>query len=187
MNKQITSRLFIAIPLVKELKNAIGSMCDEWKSHLHFRKWVHTEDYHITLFFIGETTEDQIPQIHSALDKVVRDTLPFSLKVEGIGFFGRPYTPRILWAGVQGDLDQLRSLQTNISIAMEELGFSQVARPYNPHITLARKYNESATFPKLFIQQQHCEILPLNVEQITLFRTQLGQQPMYEPIHTIRI
>ncbi|MGB8128763.1 MAG: RNA 2',3'-cyclic phosphodiesterase [Candidatus Angelobacter sp.] len=51
--------------------------------------------------------------------------------------FPNPNAARIFWAGVNGG-DHLPLLASTIDAALEKLGFPREAKPYHPHLTLAR-------------------------------------------------
>ncbi|WMT42096.1 2'-5' RNA ligase family protein [Paenibacillus sp. D2_2] len=51
-------RLFIAIPIPSAVKQVIADWCEEQRDQLSFRKWVHQEDYHITVQFLGDTSRN---------------------------------------------------------------------------------------------------------------------------------
>ena len=184
MPQQNIFRLFIAISLPPVIKEKIAQICYDWKTNLLFRNWVHTEDYHITLFFLGDTEETRIPFIHHELTEIAKTIHPFQLSLSHVGTFGRIHAPRILWLGVEGNLDHLTNLHLQTATAMEELNYMRENRPYQPHITIARKYNDSTSeFPELQSLQGVLPIESFQVEQITLYRTELGSQPMYHPVH----
>lgn len=184
-------RLFIAIPLPQEEKKRLLPWMDEAQRLLPFKRWVHPEDLHITLQFLGEASAALLPQIKERLAGIGGETSPFSLTLTGTGTFGRRDFPRVLWAGLGGDLKSLTLLHDQIIPAMKELRFHPEERPYSPHLTLARHYKEEATpyplllerdgfLPPFPASQEHP--LPFPVKEITLFRTHFGKSPMYETV-----
>ncbi len=99
--------------------------------------WVHPEDFHITVVFIGPWTADRAAELARAADAAAAVAPGFGLPVRGVGFFGSPRSPRILWAGIQipAELEKIRR------VCLEKLADScgtVDARPYRPHVTLAR-------------------------------------------------
>ena len=46
--------------------------------------------------------------------------------------------PRVLWAGLDGDLTTLLALQIAVDQAVEKLGLPKEERPFSPHLTLGR-------------------------------------------------
>src|SRR5947208_11862216 len=49
--------------------------------------------------------------------------------------------PRVLWVGVSGQREQVNALArlaTEVDSGLDTLGFPREARPFSPHLTLAR-------------------------------------------------
>ncbi len=100
------------------------------------------------------------------------------------GTFGDPRSPSILWRGLEGDLAALSVLQENVESAMESLGFQREKRPFRPHLTLARKYKNSAPFQPQLLEQYRLQAQPLDwdVSGLVLLQTRFGWSPMYEEV-----
>jgi 2'-5' RNA ligase len=145
---------------------------------------VFREDYHLTLQFLGECTREQTGRIIAALTDLAKCQKPFALQIQGIGSFGRPEQPRILWAGVTGELDALHLLQRQVTERLSHIGFPPEDRPYRPHITLARKCQQTG-FPSrdLAVFQPVEEAKAgWTVGEIVLYETRFGQTPMYHAV-----
>lgn len=175
------SRLFIAVKLPTEVKQHLVKGCQMLKQKWDFSRWVYDEDYHITLQFLGDVTKEKHEQILSVLPKCLQETEPFTLKLSGLGTFGRENQPRILWAGVSGNLASLHRLQKQVVQTMEPLGFPDEKRAYRPHITLARKCRQQ-NFVLTTEMASFFHHIEWKVEQIACYETKLGRQPMYEPV-----
>ncbi|MFD2875386.1 2'-5' RNA ligase family protein [Paenibacillus rhizoplanae] len=87
-----------------------------------------------------------IPSLYEALWKVARSSKGFQLKLGEWGTFGLPDSPRVLWAGVSGELEPLKELQQKVVSATLPLGYTPEMRTYNPHLTVARKYRGEDPF-----------------------------------------
>ncbi len=174
-------RLFVAVPLPQQLKLELSKWIQSKRREWPFQRWIHEQDVHITLQFLGEVTLPQKDRIINALGALSKNQAPFPLEIHGIGTFGRVEQPRILWAGVEGDLDQLHQLQNKITEKLWPIGFIPEDRPYRPHVTLARKYKGNDF---IISQDDHWGTMTKSwiVNQIVLYETKLGQQPMYQPI-----
>lgn len=188
------SRLFIAVPLDRPVRSSLAGLSGKLKPQFAFRKWTHPEDYHITLQFLGDTDGTTEGRIKAALVQIARRFSAFSLVIEGLGTFGAPAAPKVLYAGVKGDLPALSRLQSAVVEAMEPLGFAREERPYTPHLTLARKYTGSGPFSADRLaaaageaagsSAAGCPAPPLDlaVREIVLYASHLGKSPMYEPV-----
>ncbi|MBA4542761.1 MULTISPECIES: RNA 2',3'-cyclic phosphodiesterase [Thermoactinomyces] len=181
MQRQPEPRLFIAVSLPAGLKRMLADWCEKQSETWAFGKWVNQEDYHITLKFLGNCTPRQIREITEELRGLAAVASPFSLTLAGLGTFGRPASPRILWAGVSGDLPALTSLEQKIGNRLAPLGFPREERPYRPHVTLARKCQMHDFPAPELLQAAWPERLTQTwiVRELILYETKLGKQPMY--------
>lgn len=127
-------RVFIAIDISDDLRQALGEVQNELLSVTDTARWVAPESIHLTLKFIGETPEHRIEDIDGALESL--SWKPFTITVRGIGFFPGERSPRVLWAGMEAP--SMAGLAEEIDARLERLGFDKEKRAFRPHITLAR-------------------------------------------------
>ncbi len=178
MSKQ-SMRVFVAVPLPKEIVETLERWTRDNRDRLSFRKWTHPQDYHITLQFLGETPTDKIEGLRAVLEGV--EIKPMALKLNGIGVFGSPTAPRVLWAAVSGDLIGLNSLHASVVQATRSQGYIPEERPYAAHITLARNFNGPNEFTKDVLDSAPSGTEWL-ADRFTLMRTHMNASPMYEVI-----
>lgn len=99
---------------------------------------------HVTLHFLGEADVERTSVALSTVDVPV-----FNQTFAGVGRFPSAGGSTTLWAGVPA-ASGLLQLRAAISTALASVGFRQEARPYNPHLTLARC---EADFPASVIEE----------------------------------
>ncbi|MDQ0086870.1 2'-5' RNA ligase [Paenibacillus anaericanus] len=179
-----SARVFVAIPVPDQITEELKRWRNINIDKLLFRKWTHPQDYHITLQFLGEISVIKLDALMAAL-KNIKGT-PFPLALNGIGFFGSSKTPRVLWAGVSGDLNGLQSLHLSVIQETGTLGFIPEDRPYSPHITLARRFKEGE---ELLLEAITPAPVGLEwvVDHFSLMRTHLNVSPMYENVETFTL
>ncbi|ACT03389.1 RNA 2',3'-cyclic phosphodiesterase [Paenibacillus sp. JDR-2] len=180
-------RIFTAISIPANITGQIVSHLPDWKNQLSFRKWVDPRDLHITLHFIGDMPVSSIPTIQAAMQETASRSSSFSLELSKLDCFGREERPSVLWLGIKQLPAELLGLHQLLGQSLHSgIGYSPETRPYRPHVTLARKYSadEPCTAGKLeelsspLLQHQTA----FDITGITLYRTRLGERPMYEPI-----
>ncbi|KAA0549042.1 RNA 2',3'-cyclic phosphodiesterase [Bacillus sp. BGMRC 2118] len=180
---------FLAIPLPTEVKHAFKQWREQNNDHFPFKSWVHHEDYHITLVFLGDTPETKLNTVVKELHEVVKKHGPFKLTLNGLGYFGKKESPRIFWGGITQQ-ETLEHLQRDVCEACEKIGYQLEKRPYRPHITLARRYKEGEGFPFGELDQ-YLQIDPLTstfaVQSVVLYQTHLDRSPKYEAIETFQL
>jgi len=129
-------RLFIAIEIPEEVRNALAALLREWRGIAPAAKWVRAENLHVTLKFLGHSEPEKLGAIEQAL-AAVRSPQPIALQFCGLGFFPNEKRPRIFWTGMEASAN-LRELAQDIDHAVTRLGFPAENRPFAPHLTLAR-------------------------------------------------
>jgi 2'-5' RNA ligase len=99
---------------------------------------VDSEQIHLTLRFIGDTDSTVFKDVREALTEVHCE--PFSMQLEGVGFFPPRGKPRVVWVGVRKN-QLLLQLHNRVESVLVRAGFAPEGRKYSPHITLARLKN----------------------------------------------
>lgn len=98
---------------------------------------------HLTLKFIGEWEDARLTTLIDALQTVRLEPLTVHLgSLQGIPPRGRP---RVIAVGVERPHDELSALAERIEEAAYAVGVPRDARPFHPHITLARVKPGSST------------------------------------------
>ena len=139
-------RTFLAVPVPRDVsskKNMLYSTLENVDGDIN---WVKNAQLHLTMKFLGHTPESTINDVIDHVEKITLNMNPFDLKIEETGCFPVPTRPRILWLGLKGNLDLLKSMVESIENVLEPLGFPKESRDILPHITLARiKYPQKHT------------------------------------------
>lgn len=169
-------RLFVALDLPWEVKEELSDLyCD-----LPGARWVPTENFHLTLRFIGEASRLQAEEIDLALATLRGRCFSFSLS--GLGWFEKAGRVSSVWAGVERN-EELARLQAKVGTALHRSGLAPDKRRYTPHVTLARM--DTGVTPRLtgFVQANNLyRSAPIRADNVTLFSSILGKdQPTYTP------
>jgi len=127
-------RLFVAVELPGEVKEALSSVQDALKASQARLTLVDPDIIHITLKFIGDVPESHTRKIGEVLGMVKAD--PFPLQVRGIGG-NNPRQPRVICAHID-DGGKCGLLHAQIEDALAPLGVKREARAFRPHATVAR-------------------------------------------------
>lgn len=130
-------RCFIAIEIPETIKKSVAHTIDNLKKTGSDVKWVSGENIHITLQFLGETEESLIPDIKSALYKILAPYSSFYIKIADIGCFPSGKRPRVIWVGME-ESKTLINLYEAISSEMVKFGYKKEDRGFTPHVTIGR-------------------------------------------------
>src|SRR5262249_43274978 len=133
------TRTFVAVEISEEIRaNAVAlqeSLADTGAAV----KWATPESMHITLLFLGEVDDRELPAVCRAVQDVAAREPPFALRVSGVGAFPNARHPKILWAGITEGADALKRLYDDLETKLLDLGcYRKEERGYTPHLTLGR-------------------------------------------------
>lgn len=133
-------RLFVAIEVPEPPRRDLRRRVNGLRERLPRARWVDLENLHLTLLFLGETAEAEVPALAAKLREAFARCPPLDLRLSAGGTFppGRP--ARVAWVGIDSVQEEdLMTLQEDVTrAAVETLGFEPEKRAYHPHVTLAR-------------------------------------------------
>jgi 2'-5' RNA ligase len=141
-------RLFISINLDRETKEKLFLILSELKERISKKypyniRWENKDNFHLTLFFIGETDEKMKTEIISALEKIrIKDTDEIILKGISIDAFPSMKNPRVLFVSLDDENKVIEKLYMKIAAAMDNLGFKP-DKKFHSHITLGRMKHQT--------------------------------------------
>ncbi len=130
-----TVRVFVALDLPDLAKAVLRQTVQELESVLPSGvRWVDPGGIHLTLKFLGDVDAGRVDLLLAAMDKAARGfaSCSFPLSLSGLGVFPNAREPRVLWAGVEGDLEALGRLQMLMDEALSEVGFAKGAPSLSP-------------------------------------------------------
>ncbi|MEU3461068.1 RNA 2',3'-cyclic phosphodiesterase [Streptomyces sp. NPDC006733] len=137
MNEEIrpaTVRVFIALAPPDRAKEELArELRPAYDTHPDMR-WNRIEDWHITLAFLGELPVGTVPLLRRPLGGLAAGHRAPRLALRGSGNFD----DRVLWTGIDGDLDALHRLAAEVRGVVRSCGVPLEERPLRPHLTLAR-------------------------------------------------
>lgn len=154
-------RLFIAIILSQEMKNALINVQNKMFDRGIRGNYTSEENMHLTLAFIGD-----YPDMGPVLDALAEVALvPFDITLKGIGCFGD-----LWWAGLK-DSVPLSAVARRVRRALSEHDIPFDRKKFSPHITLIRKAHGEMPGLKM-------EAASMTVSRISLMRSDRGKNGM---------
>lgn len=200
LTSELTKRIFIGIEFTTEVKQSIALIGETLKAKAIKGRFTDTENYHLTLHFIGLATLEDIEKLETCLMQVAKMNAPFTIVLTGTGYFQKRKR-KILWLGAMPSelLDQLYALlMENYKKSFnKENGLSTTAQGkthsephplktvsiFTPHITLGREVviTEDEAISKT-------QYIFSKVEAITLFESvRINGNLVYRPLSRYRL
>ena len=107
MTEQLV-RVFISVSVPKEIvdiKEMLKSTVNAKGTKI---RWVRNGSMHLTLKFIGNTTEKSIDTINKTIHDAVKGMPVIDLSISGTGCFSKGKKVNALWVGVKGEIEELK-------------------------------------------------------------------------------
>lgn len=162
-------RTFVAIEITN--LQVIDSI-KKFQSELNINaKPVESKNFHFTLEFLGEISEEMVQKVISALKTI--EFSRFNVILKGVGAFPKPKFPRVVWIGSEEAGGKLMmDLAKKVENVLEPLGFSS-DKPFKPHLTVFRIKKKIGDITEELKEKRTMEFGKLTVTGIKLKKSEL--------------
>ncbi len=179
-----TVRVFVAVEVPEEIRGYLAGLQAAFRRHGRVVKLVDPNLMHLTLRFLGNVPAHQLGSVERTIRDTARDVYPFTLTLSQFGAFpGKGQPPRVVWVGLAADdgYDALQRVFSRLEDRLILAGFPAEARPFAPHVTLARlrdgvSIEEARGVDETVIEARASKGIEavFLVSQLTLMRSDLG-------------
>ena len=165
-------RLFIAINLNEEMKDALIDIQDTMRTYGIRGKDTPPENMHLTLAFIGEYDDPE--RVKEVVESI--EIRPFEMTLKGIGAFRD-----LWWVGTENS-SPLMAISRRLRRALAEADIPFDKKKFSPHITVIRRANgtlsgEAADEIAANAIMAHGGV-SMHVDHISLMRSDRGKYGM---------
>lgn len=101
-------------------------------------RWERASNLHLTLNFLGDVPEQQLPELQKLIALSLQDIPSFPVVYQELGSFPDNHRPRVIWLGCKSPTGMLAQVKDRLDGALTSIGFPSESRPFHPHITLGR-------------------------------------------------
>ncbi len=171
-------RLFIAIDIDGQIKNALSNLQKQLQKQIDIRKndvkWVNPENTHLTLKFLGEVKDDKVAGLCNIVKDVAKQFRNFDFDIEQLGCFGGQ-SARVLWVGTGTGGDDLCELAKELEKQLARAGWPGENREFAGHLTICRVKNAKAGFELANICDDYKEFKAgtVTVDSIKIYQSRL--------------
>ena len=160
-------RLFIAINLNDEMKDALIDIQDTMRTYGVRGRETPAENMHLTLAFIGDYDDPGF--VKSIIESI--EIRPFDIRLSGIGAFGD-----LWWAGIE-ESAPLQSVARRLRRALAEADIPFDRKKFSPHITLIRRARGRLSDAA---KEEMADLfgVSMKVDHISLMRSDRGKHGM---------
>ena len=114
----------------------------------------------------------------------------FEIGVGGIGGFPKLEKPRVIWTGINGDIDKLNKLLKMVESCACRCGVARDLGKFSPHITLGRCGGSAplAESTLQMIKEDEISLPSWRVEEIIMMKSELTcSGPIYTPLKIFKL
>jgi len=179
-------RVFIAIQLPKELRGNVQKVQEDF-SKIGKLKLVEKENFHLTLKFLGEISEEEKKKVVEILIEKIKFK-NFCITLKGVGVFPSKNYVRVIWVGVEEGKKEVIELQKSIDKSLYEVKFKKDEK-FHPHITLARvKWIDKNKLKELLEKYKDKNFGNFTVSSIDVMKSELrARGPVYSLLKRIQL
>ncbi len=132
-------RAFFAIELPLQARASVVEAVESLKAVAkHGVRWMALDTLHLTLKFLGEIREEDVPRLIARAHAKLAPEQPFEVGLAGYGAFPNVREARALWIGVSEGASSLARLARKLDSAARAIGAPRERKPFEPHLTLGR-------------------------------------------------
>lgn len=132
------TRCFVAIPLQPPASTAVADLVHGLRNDVRGVKWVAPENLHLTVKFLGDLDNRDLPEACRYMREACEDIEPFTIYFQGLGTFPKNRAPRVVWLGIEANTESLQLVHQRLEHSLESLGVRRENRAFRPHLTLGR-------------------------------------------------
>ena len=173
-------KTFIALRFEEEPNDIIYDILGEVKAISKSGNFTHKKNLHLTILYIGETSEESLEAMKSKLMEI--EQLRFQYHTNHIRYFKKSNDRLIVYLAVE-KIKALEDLYHSVRLKLKETGQDIHSAKYTPHITLGRKVliknNQS-------LHNVYTNSLCLKANSISIMESKrLNNRLVYEELYNI--
>ncbi len=170
------ARLFLAIDIPDEIREAIGRLSTELAA-FDLRR-VPVQKLHFTIRFLGEIPEARIADLQTACREGAGHAAPFQVAVQGLSAFPSTRRPRAIFVAGQARPALLGKLVGIVNGIADRFSVPLEKRPFRLHATIARvKKRVPTPLRDLLGRKAAAPFGDFLADRLTLFRSTLRSGP----------
>jgi len=168
-----TKRCFVAIVPGESVRAVLAEAARG--VDLPYLKLTPAENLHITVKFLGNVIEEDVPALIEAMQAAAREHEAFELTDPGVLVLPELRKPRVLAAGYEGG-ETMTGLHEAIEDVAEAGGFERESRQFRAHVTLGRfKVPRKKKMPRIERPVLDLSTEPIVADRLVFMESQLDR------------
>ena len=175
-------RVFYAVNFDDGTTAELKKLQDELKTHVRRGRWASLDNLHLTLHFVGDAEEEELPLLKEVLEAAAASIAPLRLRFTSFGSF-RQGSEDLIYIKVKNTADML---ETAAAVIKDRLGRGDM-KQFTPHITLVRRAEMNYRTLKV-LKKKRFNLPPVGISSIELMesRKEAGRL-IYTPLYSVEL
>ena len=175
-------RIFYAVNFDSATASMLQKIQDDLREHVRRGRWATLENLHLTLHFVGESSNEDLPELKAALETAAAAVNPFNIRFTSYGSF-RQGKQDLVYAKTKNTGD---SLQIISDILKEQLQRGDM-KSFTPHVTLVRRAELNYGTLKV-LKKQRFDFPLIEVKSIELMESRKTDGKLsYHTLHSAKL
>ncbi len=185
-------RTFIAVFASERINNNISRLVDRFAAvNKKQVNWIPLDNLHVTLNFVGEIPDRDIPEFCRDAKAVIEKFEPFELTLGGLDGFPSLESPRTLWVGAEQGGEEMEAMSREITKFLRDWSLGKSRFDFQPHMTIGR-IKKGAECPdelsQLVYRFRNHNAGSCHVDKAVICSSTFeGGRPQYAPMATIEL
>ncbi|MCD4699235.1 MAG: RNA 2',3'-cyclic phosphodiesterase [Phycisphaerae bacterium] len=191
-------RAFLALPLDEVIVERLVEVQRSLASAGARVRWVGAENLHLTIKFLGDVADEQLPDVCRAAEEVSAQIEPFEFSVASVISVPpavrlrsrQAGAMRMVWVGVDEPAGRLERLHELLEESYADMGFPKENRSFRPHLTLGRvKSGRNVRELRQAVDEIAETAFGIaSVNEVIVFSSQLTPDgPVYSPLAKVKL
>lgn len=175
-------RIFVALEIPQRTKDNLARSAEQFRQFATTGTFVATQNYHITLHFLGDVAESDLMYVQNAMDGIKDVPAPTLALLQFVTLRGSDATVAKL-----RNCPALTELHEKLGERLEHNGFTVEHRAYRPHVTVCRRARFTLPFAEV---TKNVDVFnaPFVANKVVLYQSVLTKDgPTYTPLYSISL
>lgn len=175
---------FLALRLADEPRDRLAAVAERLQAWQLPAAWVHPDDYHLTLVFLGALDADEARVLPHLIDGVASSLRRPQLRFSGLGASGGRTEPKVVFAAIEDEEHACAGMHADLCEALDHAP----ERRFMPHVTLCRPRSPvprdagNRDWPQLFAANGIADWGICQTTDLVLYQTRPELGTRYQPL-----
>lgn len=175
-------KIFYAINFNEQTMQNLKQLQDDLRPQVYRGRWAPPENFHITLHFVGEIVEAELPKFKKVLEDSVKDMEAFTLRFTSYGSFRRGLQD-LIYVKLKHSGDTMLYIAEDLR---QNAGRGDDT-PLKPHITLVRRAEMNHKTLKV-VKKKRFALPSVEVNSIELMESRkIDGELTYMTLHSVKL